>query len=207
MNGSYFIVETSKFLLIDATAVTLGQGHGKVIQYISPDPYILCAKYLRFSSNTFDVRGKSCCGSEHGRGGNELKSPQTGVTKWVRYHYSCDRVTTVWSLWRHQQSIVKSSTERKPSEWDTPGEDLKRLSFLSSFMDSLCRERNKIMYILSWWNVSALIQVLFWCLFPSLLRNSGNKHQNNPLKQFDTRVHIFFSIKLHYHTVLHMEWT
>ena len=47
-SGSHFIMQTSKFLLIDATAVTLGQGHGKVIEYISLDPYILCAKYLRF---------------------------------------------------------------------------------------------------------------------------------------------------------------
>ena len=62
MNDSHFIVQTSKFLLIDATAVTLGQGHGNVIQYISPKPYILCAKYVRFSWNGFDVRGKSCCG-------------------------------------------------------------------------------------------------------------------------------------------------
>ena len=52
MSGSHFNAQTSKFLLIDATAVTLGQGHGKVIQYISPDPYILCAKYQRFSSNS-----------------------------------------------------------------------------------------------------------------------------------------------------------
>ena len=59
MSGSYFITQTSNFLLIDATAVTLGQGHGKVIQYISPEPYILCTKYQRFSSNSFDVRGKS----------------------------------------------------------------------------------------------------------------------------------------------------
>ena len=57
MSGSHFIAHTSKFLLIDATAVTLGQGHGKVIQSISPDPFILCAKYLRFSWNGFDVRG------------------------------------------------------------------------------------------------------------------------------------------------------
>ena len=72
MSGSDFILQTSEFLLIDATAVTFGQGHGKVIQYISPDPYILCAKYQRFSSNGFDVRGKSFCGG--GRGGNELKT-------------------------------------------------------------------------------------------------------------------------------------
>ena len=78
MSGSYFIVQTNKFiiLLIDATAMTLGQGHGKVIQY--PDPYNLCAKYLRFSWNGLDVRGKSCCGGGGGggggRGGNELKT-------------------------------------------------------------------------------------------------------------------------------------
>ena len=34
---------------MDATAMSLGQGHGKVIQHISLDPYILCAKYERFS--------------------------------------------------------------------------------------------------------------------------------------------------------------
>ena len=49
MSDSHFIAQTSKFMLIDATAMTLGQGHGKVIQYISSDPYILCAKYLRFA--------------------------------------------------------------------------------------------------------------------------------------------------------------
>ena len=73
MSGFYFIAQTSKFMLIDATAVTLGQGHGMVIQYISLDPYILCAKYLGFSSNGLDKRGKSCCGGWRG-GGNELKT-------------------------------------------------------------------------------------------------------------------------------------
>ena len=48
-------------------------------------------------------------------------------------------------------------------------------------MDSLCRVRNKIIYVLLWRTVSALTRVLFWYLLPSLLRNSGNKHQNNPL--------------------------
>ena len=77
MSGSHFVAQTSKFLLIDATAVNLGQGHGKVIQYIPPDPYILCAKYVRFSWNGFDVRGKSCCGGGGGSGGggrNKLKA-------------------------------------------------------------------------------------------------------------------------------------
>ena len=60
--------------------MTLGQGHGKVIQYNSPDPYILCGKYQRFSSNGFDVRGKSFCGGGRGRSGNGLKtlSPERG---------------------------------------------------------------------------------------------------------------------------------
>ena len=78
MSGSYFIAQTSKLLLIDATAVTFGQGHRKVTQYISPDSYILCAKYLRLSSNGSDVRDKSRCGGGRGGGGgrgrNELKT-------------------------------------------------------------------------------------------------------------------------------------
>ena len=63
-------------MLIDATAVTLGQGHGKVTQYILPDPYNLCAIYLRFIWNGLDMRGKSCCNGERGggRGGNEPKT-------------------------------------------------------------------------------------------------------------------------------------
>ena len=72
INGSHFIVQTIKILLIDATAVTLGQCYEMVVQYISPDPYILCPKYLGFSSKGFDVRGKRQCGG--GRGGNQLKT-------------------------------------------------------------------------------------------------------------------------------------
>ena len=67
-------------------------------------------------------------------------------------------------------------------------------SFLSSFMSSLCRVRNKIMYVLSWQTVYALTRVLFWCLFPSLLRNSGNKHQNNPLVSHSSTYIILYII-------------
>ena len=85
MSGSHFTAQTSIFLLIDTTAMTLSQGHGKVIQYISPDPYILCVKYLRFSSNGLDMRGKSCCGG--GRGGNELKTDKTPRLGWLnKFH-------------------------------------------------------------------------------------------------------------------------
>ena len=78
MSVSNFIAQTSKLLLIDATAVTFGQGYRKVTQYISQDSYILFVKYLRFSSNDSDVRDKTCCGGGRGggcgRGGNELKT-------------------------------------------------------------------------------------------------------------------------------------
>ena len=70
MSSSHFIVQTSKFLLTNATAVTLGQGHRKVIQYISPDLYILCPKYARFGTNSSDMKGESL----GGRGGNQLKT-------------------------------------------------------------------------------------------------------------------------------------
>ena len=56
-------------------------------------------------------------------------------------------------------------------------------------MDSLCRVRNKIMYVLSWRTVSVHTRVLFWYFFPSLLRNSGNKHQNNPVVSAETVRH------------------
>ena len=94
----------------------------------------------------------------------------------VRYHLSHARVTIVWSLWRHQQLTVTSLAERKTSEWDT---------------GTMCtdRVRNKIMYVLSWRTVYVLTRVLCWCLFPSLLRNSGNKHQNNPIVSAETVRH------------------
>ena len=43
--------------------------------------------------------------------------------------------------------------------------------------------------VLSWRTVSALIRVLICCLFPSLLRYSGHKHQNNPLVNAETVCH------------------
>ena len=48
-------------------------------------------------------------------------------------------------------------------------------------MGLLCHVRNRIIYVQLWQTVHAHTRVLFWCLFPELLRNSGNKHQNNTL--------------------------
>ena len=74
-------------------------------------------------------------------------------------------------LWRHWRN----------KNWarETPGRYSLHRRFFSSFMESLCRVRNDVCH--SWRIVSAPTPVLFWCLFPSLLQNSGNKHQNNPL--------------------------
>ena len=82
----------------------------------------------------------------------------------------CDAIAD--RLWRHQRNGMRASETR--GLWV-------KILVLASFVDSLCRVRNKIVYILLWRTVCALTRVLIWCLFPSLLRNSGNKHQNNPL--------------------------
>ena len=79
LNGSYFIVQTRKYLFINATAVTLAQDHGKVMQYISPDllfPILSVSQIFK----VFDVKGKGLCGGggdgvgRGGGGGNELKA-------------------------------------------------------------------------------------------------------------------------------------
>ena len=53
------------------------------------------------------------------------------------------------------------------------------------------------MYVLAWRTVSALTRVLVWYLFPLSLRNSGNKHQNNPLVSAETVRHSSTYIILH----------
>ena len=90
----------------------------------------------------------------------------------------CDVIRN-W-LWHHQQNENWAS--------ETRGRCGKIVAFIV-IMDYLCRVRNEIMYVLSWRTVSALTRVLFWYLFPSLLRNSGNKHQNNPLVSAETVRH------------------
>ena len=88
----------------------------------------------------------------------------------------CDVISN-W-LWCHQQNENWAS--------ETQGRCVQIVVFNRHFMDSLCRVRNELMYILSWRTVSALTQVLFWCLFPSLLCNLGNKHQNNTHKRWNS---------------------
>ena len=90
----------------------------------------------------------------------------------------CDVISN--RLWHHQQNVNLTSEAR--------GRSVKTVIFIV-ILSSLCRVRNKIIYVLSWQTVSVLTRVLFWCLFPSLLRNSGNKHQNNPLVMAETVRH------------------
>ena len=56
-------------------------------------------------------------------------------------HVSCHVVY----LWSHQQSIIKSSSERRQSEWDTESICANRIS--SSGIGLLCQTRNDTIYI------------------------------------------------------------
>ena len=47
----------------------------------------------------------------------------------------------------------------------------------------------RIMYVLEWWTVWTLTSGLFWCIYPELLSNEGNKHQNNVPVSADTVRH------------------
>ena len=42
------------------------------------------------------------------------------------------------------------------------------------------------MYVLEWRTVSALTRGLFWCLFPELRSNEGNKHENKTRASAET---------------------
>ena len=94
------------------------------------------------------------------------------VSQLSRY---CDVISN--RLWRHQQNEDRAS--------ETQGRYIKIVVFVI-IMDTICHVRNEIMYALSPRPVSALTRVLFLCLFPSLLHNSGNKHENNPLVSAET---------------------
>ena len=87
--------------------------------------------------------------------------------KGVKYHFSRARVTIIWSLWRHQQSIATSSAERnRPTE--TRGRCVKIVVVIViyGFVMSYKKYNNVCTLV----TVYALPRVLFWCLFPRLLR-------------------------------------
>ena len=59
--------------------------------------------------------------------------------------------------------------------------------FLRVFIHSFIILR--IVYVLEWRIVSALTRGLFWCLFPVLRSNAGNKYQNNTRVSAETVRH------------------
>ena len=65
MTGLVIIMQTSTFLLISATAMTLGEGNRKSSSTFPQ------TKYLRLSTNDFNVRNKIRCSGRHG---NELNA-------------------------------------------------------------------------------------------------------------------------------------
>ena len=76
-----------------------------------------------------------------------------------------------------------------------------RSLFSSSFMDSLCCVRNKLMYVLSWWTVSVLTQVFFGIYFPHCFATWEINTKITllwALKQFITRVDTLFTIWLYH---------
>ena len=92
----------------------------------------------------------------------------------VRYHFSCRCVTIVTSvpalhhqLWHHYQHV------KRP--YEAPRRCAKIVFFIVIY--GIIRSfENIIMYVPPWRTVCALSWGLFLCKFPSLFRNSGNKH-------------------------------
>ena len=79
------LIIMTRAIKLQGFIVTLVQGDGKVIQYISRYLYIICPKHLRFSSSCFDVRGKRCCGGWRGggQGGNVMKTLSHPTQGWL----------------------------------------------------------------------------------------------------------------------------
>ena len=51
------------------------------------------------------------------------------------------------------------------------------------------QDMKRIMHVIEWRIVSALTRGLFWCLFPELRSNKGNKYQNNTRVNTETIRH------------------
>ena len=51
--------------------------------------------------------------------------------------------------------------------------------WISNFTIHFIRDVYRIMHVPAWWILYVLTRELFWCLFPELCSNKGNKHQNN----------------------------
>ena len=95
------------------------------------------------------------------------------VIAWCLSQVHCDLISN--RLWCHQQNLIRASETRDRCKNNI------LFTFLLSFMDSLCRVRNKTMYVLSWRTTYTLTRVLFGCLFPSLPCHSRERINSSPL--------------------------
>ena len=91
----------------------------------------------------------------------------------ITFHVIASQLSVIVTSSANDWDII-SRTKTRASE--SRGRCVKMVVF-SSFMDSLCRVRNKIMYVLPWQTISALTRVLFWCLFPS--ESPSDTHEQN----------------------------
>ena len=83
MSGSHCIVQTFFHQPMPTPATTLGQGHQKAIQYISPDLYFHCHKYVIWSSKRFWCEKPKLLRWRQRmrlKRIENIKSPRTGVT-------------------------------------------------------------------------------------------------------------------------------
>ena len=56
------------------------------VKVLQEDLYFLCPTYLRFGSNSFDIRSKSNCGGRGRGGGKELKTLSHPRLGWLNEH-------------------------------------------------------------------------------------------------------------------------
>ena len=69
------------------------------------------------------------------------------------------------------------------------GAPLKFGEWICNFIPHFTIDIKRIMYVLEWRIVSALTRGVFWCLFPELRSNEGNKYQNNTRVSAETVRH------------------
>ena len=111
--------------------------------------------------------------------------PQTGIemvldlkpmTLKISQHWAQSHYRYVCQIWKQSNQSILSYTVSHSHHSYGRLRGLPYETIISSFMDSLCRVRNKVIYVLLWWTVYAPTRVLLWCLFSSLLCHLGTNH-------------------------------
>ena len=90
----------------------------------------------------------------------------------------CDAISN--RLWRHQQNENRASETRRRCV---------KIVVLSSFMDSLCRVRNKILHVPSWRTASAITLECYFGIYLPPWFATREKHQYIPPLSAETVCH------------------